>query len=299
MLEKLAEVSATIEIPHDYFHGYEQSSLVIPKSVLIFTRQTTTTLRQRSLENKSHHRFVLVVPIRSGGEVNLDHAVFDLSPGQALLVFPFQFHFYGKLDDEQLNWLFITFEGIDPSEIQTLRDRRLKLDEKSQSLLLETTELWKDRDQRNVPAYIQLSISKLIYNLIATNARRKRGSTRSQTDNLISKVNAWIFERGPGTGTIHTLSKEIGTCASTLRKRFRSTSGVTLGRYIREQQLLHATSLLSDSQLPIGEIALRCGYESSASFSRAFRKQSGENPRKYRSRFSTTSTAGQSDPAKK
>ena len=289
MLDELAQLSSTIDIPEDYFHGYDQSDLVIPKRVLLFSRQTTTTLRQRSLESKSHHRFVLVVPIQTNGEVNLDNAVFDLSPSQALLVFPFQFHFYGKLDHEQLNWLFITFEGVKANDLQTLRDRRLHLDDASQELLLEIVKLWRDRDKAGIPAYIQLGLSRLLYHLAASSAAGKREPAPAEPDNLISKVNAWIFDRGPGAGTIEALSNAIGICPSTLRKRFKSTSGVTLGRYLREQQLLHATSLLSDSQLPIGEIAIRCGYESSASFSRAFRKQSGVNPRRYRSRFSNSS----------
>ena len=208
-----------------------------------------------------------------------------------LLVFPFQFHFYGKLDDEQLNWLFITFEGVTPNDIHVLRDRRLFLDDLCQNLLVEVTKLWKDREKPNIPAYIQLSLSKLLYQLIATHTHSDREASANESENLISKVNAWIFGKGPGAGTIEALSQSVGICPSTLRKRFKNTSGVTLGRYLREQQLLHATSLLSDSQLPIGEIAIRCGYESSASFSRAFRKQSGENPRKYRARFSQSSLA--------
>jgi AraC-like DNA-binding protein len=291
MLNELADLSSTIDTPQDYFLGYEQSALIIPKRVLLFSRQTTTTLRQRSLEYKSHHRFVLVIPIQTNGEINLDHAVFKLSLEHALLVFPFQFHFYGKLDHEQLNWLFITFEGVKATDIHVLRDRRLHLDELSQNLLLEVPKLWKNRDKPNVPAHIQLTLSKFLYQLIATHTHSNREQPKPEPKNLISKVNAWIFDKGPGAKTIEALSKSVGICPSTLRKQFKSTSGVTLGRYLREQQLLHATSLLSDSQLPIGEIALRCGYESSASFSRAFRHQSGENPRKYRSRFSQASMA--------
>jgi AraC-like DNA-binding protein len=290
MLNELADLSSTIDTPQDYFLGYEQSALIIPKRVLLFSRQTTT-LRQRSLEYKSHHRFVLVIPIQTNGEINLDHAVFKLSLEHALLVFPFQFHFYGKLDHEQLNWLFITFEGVKATDIHVLRDRRLHLDELSQNLLLEVAKLWKNRDKPNVPAHIQLTLSKFLYQLIATHTHSNREQPKPEPKNLISKVNAWIFDKGPGAKTIEALSKSVGICPSTLRKQFKSTSGVTLGRYLREQQLLHATSLLSDSQLPIGEIALRCGYESSASFSRAFRHQSGENPRKYRSRFSQASMA--------
>ncbi len=291
MLEELAQISATIDTPQDYFLGYDQAGLLIPRRVLVFSRQTTTTLRQRSLENKSHHRFILVVPIQTKGEINLDNAVFDLRPSQALLVFPFQFHFYGKLGDEQLNWLFVTFEGVNPNELQALRDRRLQLDGEAQESLLEITRLWKNREQLNVPARIQLELTKLLYCLVTSHSSRRRESAPSEPDNLISKVNAWIFDRGPGSGTIDTLSDSIGICPSTLRKRFKNASGVTLGRYLREQQLLHATCLLSDSQLPIGEIAIRCGYESSASFSRAFRKQSGVNPRRYRTRFSPASLA--------
>ena len=49
-------------------------------------------------------------------------------------------------------------------------------------------------------------------------------------------------------------------------------------------RLLQATSLLSETDEPVSEIAARCGFESPSGFAKAFRHAMGEAPRDYRYR---------------
>lgn len=62
-------------------------------------------------------------------------------------------------------------------------------------------------------------------------------------------------------------------------------AGTTLATHIREARLRHSLNQLRDirlADLPIGEIALRAGFSSHESFSRAFRRAYGMPPGAYR-----------------
>lgn len=51
---------------------------------------------------------------------------------------------------------------------------------------------------------------------------------------------------------------------------------------IRSLRMQRAQRLLNETNLPIAEIAISCGFEEPTSFTRAFRRWSGETPRSYR-----------------
>jgi AraC family transcriptional regulator len=67
-----------------------------------------------------------------------------------------------------------------------------------------------------------------------------------------------------------------------LARRFRSSYGCSIGEYARRRQLLAAEELLVSSQLDLRELALRCGYADQSHFSKAFRRNVGVPPGRYR-----------------
>ncbi len=69
---------------------------------------------------------------------------------------------------------------------------------------------------------------------------------------------------------------------STLTKLFSARIGRTPGRYILDQRFELARTLLLGSSLPVGEIAVRCGFSTPGSFSRFIRRGTGRSPQAYR-----------------
>lgn len=68
---------------------------------------------------------------------------------------------------------------------------------------------------------------------------------------------------------------------STLLKRH---TGMTYIQMVQAQKLAHAASLLRGGELPIEEVARRCGYENLSFFYRKFEAQYGCKPGEYRER---------------
>lgn len=62
-----------------------------------------------------------------------------------------------------------------------------------------------------------------------------------------------------------------------MMRRFRDETGYTIHGYVTEKRLLLAQQLLEQG-LPMGETALRCGYQEYSTFSRAYKKQFGRSP---------------------
>lgn len=65
-------------------------------------------------------------------------------------------------------------------------------------------------------------------------------------------------------------------------RMFTLIVGRSMAAYIRERRLVKACRLLHETGLPMVEIALHCGFETSQAFSRAFRRAYGLPPGAYR-----------------
>jgi AraC family transcriptional regulator len=67
---------------------------------------------------------------------------------------------------------------------------------------------------------------------------------------------------------------------------FKQSTGLSPHQYILQKRIGHAKSLLQDLGLPIAEVALRSGFGSQSSFTRAFQRLTYFTPRIYRNRVS-------------
>ena len=69
----------------------------------------------------------------------------------------------------------------------------------------------------------------------------------------------------------------------TFRRRLMKVTGASPKTFISAIQMERAAKLLTMSpDMSISQIAMRCGYEETTSFSRAFRKAFGVPPSQYK-----------------
>jgi AraC-like DNA-binding protein len=85
--------------------------------------------------------------------------------------------------------------------------------------------------------------------------------------------------------TVAELAARANVSVATLERRIRVNFGTTPRSFLAEIRLNEAARLLKESNLTIAEIADRAGYESPASFTRAFRRKQGLAPGEFRRRF--------------
>ena len=82
--------------------------------------------------------------------------------------------------------------------------------------------------------------------------------------------------------SVRTLARTVGMSEFHFAHAFRATTGLPPHRYVLEQRLGHAKSLLRDSELPLADIAARVGFSSQSHFSVAFHRHAGITPREFR-----------------
>ncbi len=81
------------------------------------------------------------------------------------------------------------------------------------------------------------------------------------------------------------LASRAHLSASQLQREFRRLFGMNPGEYILRVRLLMARRELEESNAPVGQIALDCGFYDQSHFTRAFRAANGLSPREHRRRF--------------
>lgn len=84
--------------------------------------------------------------------------------------------------------------------------------------------------------------------------------------------------------TLAELADLVGISAGHLRRAFKQSTGCTLGEHIRTVRLDRARALLSGTDMPLKEIAVRVGFTSAYGFTVAFERLTGEAPSVFRQR---------------
>ena len=82
--------------------------------------------------------------------------------------------------------------------------------------------------------------------------------------------------------TVEEYAKKLNLSLSAFFKRCVAETGFSPKEFIQRQRLQRAQSLLKYSEYTISDIALQVGYANAFSFSKAFRKATGQSPKEYR-----------------
>jgi transcriptional regulator, araC-type len=103
----------------------------------------------------------------------------------------------------------------------------------------------------------------------------------------INKVVAYINNHLDETLELKTLANEAALSDFHFHRIFKALKGEAIGGYITRLRLEATARLLRYTALTIEEIAFNIGYETTASLSKAFKKQYGISPTEYRTNKDT------------
>ncbi|MDR1640823.1 MAG: AraC family transcriptional regulator [Clostridiales bacterium] len=98
----------------------------------------------------------------------------------------------------------------------------------------------------------------------------------------VRKIRAHLAENLSRRITLEDLSKMFGMPLTTMKICFKSVYGESIGQHAKGLRMTQAAELLSDSLMPVADIAEKVGYESHAKFSAAFKCAYGCTPSEYR-----------------
>jgi AraC-like DNA-binding protein len=92
-----------------------------------------------------------------------------------------------------------------------------------------------------------------------------------------------LLQAEPGRAwSVGQLAHQVGMSRSAFNDRFRNLVGEPPMRYLTLARLTQAAHYLATSDRTLDDIARRCGYESGAALSKAFKREHGQTPGAYR-----------------
>ncbi|PYZ94787.1 AraC family transcriptional regulator [Salipaludibacillus keqinensis] len=98
----------------------------------------------------------------------------------------------------------------------------------------------------------------------------------------LRKTIDYIEDQLPAAVSVDEAAKAAHFSSAHLQKGFAVLTGMSIGEYIRRRRLTLAAEELTKGSAKVIEVAMKYGYETPESFSKAFRKQHGISPKEAR-----------------
>ncbi|HRJ72423.1 MAG TPA: AraC family transcriptional regulator, partial [Terrimicrobiaceae bacterium] len=107
----------------------------------------------------------------------------------------------------------------------------------------------------------------------------------SRIDAGILRASEEIRNNPAGPVDFSALAKRCGMSLSTFRRRWQHAFGMPPGQSLLQLRMHEACRLLTETRLPVGEVARLSGFDDEFYFSRRFRLRLQATPTKYRQLF--------------
>ncbi|WP_199923032.1 GlxA family transcriptional regulator [Streptomyces sp. NRRL B-24484] len=108
----------------------------------------------------------------------------------------------------------------------------------------------------------------------------------------IRAAQEWILENLEQPLPVPEVARRANMSVRNFARVFRREVGTPPGQYIEQMRIARARKLLESTELPVGQIARRCGFASAETFFRSFGRTLELTPNEYRRRFQALAPAG-------
>ncbi len=280
--ESLQQLFLRLSEPSSYFAGFTQTQ-ELPSNVVLFRRHELP-----GGQHSYHHRHVLVYALDIPGTVIVDGTYLRLHPGEAVLIFPHQFHHYTELAGERISWLFITFELPSATGLEVCQYLTMKVRDPGRRILYRLLKRYPNAQTTADAQEIVLLVGLFLQHLrhAAEEVPHTLSIRANPQADIVEAAGGYVYSHLAERFTVTDVADAVGCSESHLRAAFRKTVGTSFGRYLRSARLHRAQGLLLTSDSSVTEVAERCGYDSVSSFSRAFTTFTGETATTWRRRLS-------------
>lgn len=139
--------------------------------------------------------------------------------------------------------------------------------------------------EKYVSIEIALHVERNFSHEIRRNYISQRFSADSEspsTDEVILEVKNYIQTNISNSISINDIARSKGISRRTLDRRFKNSTGVTVGGFLQKKRISLAKDLLSQTDLPICEVAWSVGLSDASYFASLFKKEMLIKPNEYR-----------------
>ena len=109
---------------------------------------------------------------------------------------------------------------------------------------------------------------------------------KPQSNNLLDRVLSYIHNNYTSPITLNQVAEHFFTSPSSIELLLTKKVGKPFYRYVTQCRIIHAQTLITGGT-PLKEVGLACGYNDYSNFYRAFTREVGISPSKYRQHMPT------------
>ncbi len=196
----------------------------------------------------------------------------------------FSIHIISQVMDSKTLMLYVN-SAKDPAH--SFQDLRVILQELTTEYIM---------DSHQTRAAVDSLLFRLLDSLIE-NYQLRQGQTvagQSETDARMQQMMQYIISHIHEEINLTDLAEEMFVSTSTLSRIFRKSTGIYFADYVMRLRVRTSLGLLRSSDQNLTQIAMNCGFSTSAAFNRSFRKVTGMMPSEYRKRYQLSTESEQS-----
>ena len=246
-----------------------------------------------------HSAIEMIMPVENTYTLLVGETAYPLAPGEIFIVpagvvheifAPEQgFRYLFMMDQEE----FYAIEGMAEVQHALYPCVHLRLDRDAE-VLREAGEYFRRaaaeyvRDGPLAPAasrlWLRLMLVRTVEYLLSGQAGERTAATPRQQQVMteMMRVCAYISEYCASRLTLEDVAAYSGYSKYHFARVFKLCVGMSFYDYYMRQRMVLCRRLLSDSTLRVTEVALRCGFDSIATFNRVFKQFEGVTPSQYR-----------------
>jgi transcriptional regulator GlxA family with amidase domain len=131
-------------------------------------------------------------------------------------------------------------------------------------------------------AGLRLALDALVLEVVRAMANSKPPPSPVAVHPAVSRALNILEGRFREDWTLNKLAEEAGLSRGRPAELFRREAGDSIHKLLTKARVRHAEAVLANSDLPIGEVALECGFATIQYFSRVFREVTGQTPNEFR-----------------
>ncbi len=250
----------------------------------------------------NHDFHELVIVLEGSGKHCTEEKYYPISAGDVFVIKPGMLHFYQDsynltlanvmfdstviktklLDLQEIPGYFALFEA--EPELRSRNDFKAKLTLNAEQLaqVRDILNIIEVECRRRSPGY-RFAVLTAFHQLLLYVTRSYDNDEKKYSQRMIklSMMIKFIEENFTRDISRKEIMNHAGVSTSVGSRIFQEFLHETLVNHLIKVRIKHASELLRNTDLPISEIAFRCGFRDSNYFSLQFKKQTGYSPRQF------------------
>lgn len=226
-----------------------------------------------------------IVLVREGTAMLFEEdKVFNVDPGEMLLLFPGRTHGGTEIYSGKLSFYWLHFKIRNIAVVGKMHHIKLPqhiIPTNSHRLNMLFRQYLNDQDQGILtPLQGELLVLQILSEALQVSQTTNRSSiVAEQVFQFIAEHYSEPISTSSIAGELHRNPDYVGRC-------FKNVHGCTITEEVNRRRLLQAEKLLIDTNLNLNEIAFQCGFNDSGYFRKLFIRKNDITPGKFRQNLS-------------